>query len=260
MTSDFILRKHRDAVWFAGFALTRTMHRSRNSHTKNKPFKCNDCNASYEKKKCLDRHMSNIHGPQSRPIVCEKCKKAITRQVISAVHQPRLGSGSLAITAISGVQCSYFWFTGFAQTRMYEKGSDDTRKRGNFACCICHKLFGLKHNLSRHGLCRQEESGMALTLLLDKGRQSNSLVRSVTNQYSLSMRPSRGSRVWNYDTNSGGYTFACHYCQKSYPMKGSLTRHIKYTHGDGASPTRCNICNKTFKNLNTYHQHRNTIA
>lgn len=54
---------------------------------------------------------------------------------------------------------------------------------------------------------------------------------------------------------SGEDGFQCSQCDKSYHYLRALTRHVKNIHGQHAHAVTCDICQRVFKNVETFRSH-----
>ncbi|XP_044739168.1 gastrula zinc finger protein XlCGF26.1-like [Chrysoperla carnea] len=222
------------------------------SHTKEKPYKCDQCGQQFSLKGNYQRHMK-IHTGE-RPHVCSICGRGFI-QTTTLYEHIRIHSNETPFTCNhcgrsfkqqSQLRC-HISLKHFDGTPTKEKQHSSTpikrytKKRlppapGEFQCDICQKKFTSKGVLATHTLIHGEKS--YLCSHCGKGFVCKSGLKS------------------HLKTHTGEKPHECKFCGKSFSQISSLATH-KLVH-TGERPYTCTICNQSFKQKNHLKYHSRT--
>ena len=215
-------------------------------HTGLKPFTCDNCGKSYDRKSTLNKHVK-IHEPKSEESkekhMCEVCFKIFSRkrrlkEHVSFVHEGEHSNFcEICSKAYSKKESLERHIKdvheGRERPRLYQcetcaAAFYDERtlarhtkvvhlKEKDWTCHICSKTFGLKGGLTRHIIDVHEQSGdhacsycaKKFKLLVDKKRHELKHTKE---------KP-----------------FQCEFCPLKVGQKGTLNAHIKLKHSPANS-------------------------
>ncbi|XP_065174323.1 gastrula zinc finger protein XlCGF57.1-like [Atheta coriaria] len=206
-------------------------------HTKEKPFCCETCHASFAIKANLRRHMKSHQN--ERAYTCEVCGKSFVRSESLTTHlkvhetkkEKDEANDNDSLTSkkqFSCTQCDKSYSTN-EQLKIHKRYHLQT-----FLCPECGKVFSTKANLITHRRVHTGERPFVCTVCNKGFTQSSSL---------------RTHQV----IHSGSKDYQCKVCYRRFGVRGNLIAHER-TH-TGNTPHRCTICNKGFCTSSTLRKH-----
>ena len=185
------------------FSQTHFMIKHLANHSKRNPYKCKYCNKMFKIPKCIDDHIRHIHPPrtyiQRKPLV----ESLTHRHAIKQCHI-----------------CLNF-FLGVADLKSHQKEFHDSFVNGNSnaasmcltsstkACHLCHKTNSVFKTVKFKNGSEQICKDCAVALRSDCFTNLEEIMPFEVNKLS----------------GTGGVSYHCEYCFKSFDYKGLLDEH-----------------------------------
>lgn len=205
------------------------------SHAGERPYKCDECDASFTRSFTRDYHKRRIHGGQlERSFTCDVCQKAFTDIVNMRKHMnfshrlPRVEC-NLCGKSLKNAGC----LVKHMQVR-------HTTVERTFLCDECGKGFLNKPSLVQHMTTHTGERPFACTTCDYKSSSMAGLKNHMT-------------------THSSERPFKCSECDKCFANKNNRLKHMQHWHAK-EKPHACDHCDKTFvtRFKLTYHMRKHT--
>ncbi|XP_053571514.1 uncharacterized protein LOC128661265 [Bombina bombina] len=184
-------------------------------HTKEKPFKCTECEKSFRWKSHLLEHYK-IHTGE-KPHTCTECGKCFTRMGNLKTHK-KSHTGEKPFTCTECGKC----FTHKCELKTHERIHTGEKP---FTCTVCGKCFTQINSLKTHEMIHTGERPFTCT----------ECGKSFTEKSSLKTHERR---------HTGEKPFTCTECGKSFTDKSNLKTHEKSHTGE--KPFTCTECGKSF--------------
>lgn len=233
-------------------------------HTGDRPFHCEQCDASYKVSSHLRDHVRSKHS-NSRPYECKKCGKTFTYSTARRRHEKICGMALSERVEFQCTNCEKGFVTakGFKKHQKscgIVKSGECTTKDEDlpFKCSTCEKAFGNYPGLDRHQrfFCgKTPQKGRYICEECGKMFQKR-------NRYITHTRRHTGEKPFKcpqceacfYDKNTlrrhidrheGNRKFKCSLCVAAFYMKRCLSLHVMRIHC-GMKPYKCNECDSDF--------------
>ncbi|KAL8566493.1 hypothetical protein ACOMHN_012312 [Nucella lapillus] len=197
------------------FALSGYLRRHRRIHTGHRRIKCTMCEQTFTQPSSLRKHMLIHDG--LKPFDCEICKKSFRSKSMLKVHLR-------------------------VHTKKTHRGIKP-KKRYNYFCDICGKVFSWSLLLKRHKITHLGE--LSVSDLNMKTHDCEVCGQKFAYPFLL-----RDHMVAH---GSEKYLFSCEQCGKKLASHRNLQRHQK-TH-EGLKPYQCNVCFKYFTQAVSLRRH-----
>lgn len=224
-------------------------------HEKIRNFVCDICFKHFSAKKHITVHMRRHTG--ERPFVCELCNKGFIDFTTMKKHKETHG------VTIRNYVCKVceevFNHRGKFRIHLRKHKGDLPYK-----CHLCCKDFSCKYSLNRHvelhsGLrphvCQVCQATFSHKTQLDRH------VRNVHDPNKLGKLKTKCSFCKKFFTDIEKHEkkhttrpHECHLCNKRYPEKNTLNRHMKHTHLN-IKPHVCNTCGKKYTKIYSLKRH-----
>ena len=225
------------------------------THTKAKPFKCNECDAAFAASSNLATH-KRIHA-RVKPFKCDVCGAAFTQQN-NLVRHKRTHTGEKpfkcdicgsTFTQMSGLTSHMRTHTGekpfecdICGTKFAQSSALVSHKRTHtgekpFKCDVCKAAFPTSSNLTVHKRTHTGEKPFKCDICGATFADSGNLASH--------------NRV-----HTGEKPFKCDICGTMFAHSNNLASH-KRTH-TGEKPFKCNVCSAAFTHSSTLANHKRT--
>ena len=233
-------------------------------HTGDRPFHCEQCDASYKVSSHLRDHVRSKHS-NSRPFECEKCGKTFTYSTARRRHEKICGMSLSERVEFQCANCEKGFVTAKGFKKHQKKCGVVKSEEGvlkdedlPFKCSVCEKSFGNFPGLDRHQrfFCgKTPQKGHYVCEECGKTFQKR-------NRYITHTRRHTGEKPFKcpqceacfYDKNmlrrhidrhEGNRKFKCSLCVAAFYMKRCLSLHVMRVHC-GMKPYKCNECDSDF--------------
>lgn len=193
------------------------------THTGEKPFICDFCDARFNIKGSLKRHILIHHTQRERKFICETCGKSFfsKNDIITHIR---------VHTDERPYSCS-FCGRAFRQIASMIRHKRCHTGERPFSCPICLKTFKDKSHMSRHQYVHSDEKNFTCHLCSKSVKTRNAL--------KTHMR-----------THSNEKHNICSYCGMTFSLKGNLQVHIRRMHSERSG--QCSVCLKSFSDLEAH--------
>ncbi|XP_023931428.1 zinc finger protein 91 [Lingula anatina] len=233
----------------ARFTINSNCVRHEKIHTGETPYKCHHCDKTFAVKSYCVRHEMSHSG--EKPFKCRYCDKTFTLNSNCLQHEK-------THTRTRSFKCQY------CDKAFYEKKVRRKHERLHtgelpFKCQVCQKAFLTQFLCSRHEIIHTErekhkcqfcgksffkkEDCLRHEEIVHKGSMTEE--RPYKCQYCDLTFSRKNNCVVHERTHTGEKPFQCQYCDKAFSIKGTLINHER-TH-TGEAPFKCQFCDKTFK-------------
>ncbi|XP_005104618.1 paternally-expressed gene 3 protein [Aplysia californica] len=223
-------------------------HHHRGLHSKDKPYQCRECNASFSFHHSYKLHLQRHKG--ERPHKCGICHKTYLTSNHLKVHTEAAHGIGSKVCKICGKTFSY---SSSLRLHLYSHSENKPHR-----CDKCGKSFSTKQSLRAHLLTHEESKNFPCNICgkFYKSEHSRSIhCERHKNRIKKFMCDICG-KVFLFKstlkahtaTHSKARPHECQICGKSFKSKASLYTH-KYVHKD-TYPFLCGICGKSFKSKN----------
>ncbi|XP_070792518.1 zinc finger protein 665-like [Pituophis catenifer annectens] len=182
-----------------------------------KPFRCPDCEKSFNTSSQLDRH-HRVHTGE-RPFTCSECGKSFRQWQILMVHK-RIHTGEKPFKCATCGKC----FSNQASHIRHRKVHTGERPKV-YECSQCGKQFGKFSQWSQHQKIHTGEKPYKCSQC---GKSFNQAGNLKTHQ----------------KIHTGERPYGCSQCGKSFNQAGNLKTHQKIHTGE--RPYKCPQCGKSF--------------
>ena len=202
-------------------------HHKRGVHSGIKPYKCTQCEKTFNFHHSLKLHLLQHNG--QRPHKCSICKKAYLtsshlKSHIEAVHSSKKKH-------MCPVCDKAFPYENSLKMHMMLHTGEKP-----FMCCICSKSFVSKSALKVHESSHVESKEYQCDIC-HKLYKTEVLLRAHRRRHT-----------------SDGSRYMCDVCGNTFMYKSNLEAHYK-VHGETRS-FKCAVCNKAFKTYATLYSHQ----
>ncbi|XP_072948603.1 uncharacterized protein [Epargyreus clarus] len=229
-------------------------------HHKVRPFKCTVCPKSFTFKKHLTVHFRDHTG--ERPFTCEVCllsfKSSTTlKRHIQQHHNEKLPQGSRKFTC--KICSQEFERRGQLQSHMRTHIGQK-----EFKCHICVRdfcsSFTLKRHIDEHNGIKQFVCEICntrftqKTQLLRHNRRFHDPNRIIREKVKCDLCNVYFRDLEKHMNTHNKRPFACELCNKRYPEKNTLNRHIKHVHV-GVKEHACTMCDKQYAKKSNLKSH-----
>lgn len=193
------------------------------THTGEKPFACDSCDARFNLKGSLKRHIRTHHRPRERKFICETCGSSFFTKngIITHIR---------VHTDERPYSCS-FCGKAFRQLATMIRHKRLHTGEKPFSCSICFKKFTDKSHLKRHQAVHSDEKNFTCHLCNKSVKTRNALRAHI-------------------QIHSNEKHLICSYCGLTFSFKGNLQVHIKRIHSERSG--QCSVCLKTFPDLEAH--------
>ncbi|KAL3864372.1 hypothetical protein ACJMK2_006062 [Sinanodonta woodiana] len=203
-------------------------HHKRGIHGNEKPYKCSECNASFNFNHSLKLHLLKHSG--TRPYACNLCGKTYLTSNHLKIHMQALhGERKGFFCKDCGKQFSYL-----TSLRMHEMAHGDRRP---FQCGVCNKGFVNSQAMKYH-MESKHASGEAY--------KCDVCFKSYKTKFLMKAHRRRHTE--------DGTRYMCDICGRQFMYKSTLDVHTA-VHNEEKSFT-CNECGKSFKTYATLYSHK----
>ena len=206
-------------------------------HEGRKPHKCSHCGTSFSKRGKLKRHFDSMHGK----LKCSKCN----------FGSPSIMKLTRHITVVHGKNGAEANGSGNGSSQNGEESAGD-RKRKN---------EDKKDSVSKKAKLDEDNDNI---VYLDDDVVEVEEGRSPAKEAELAAATG-GATVAKPVTKEGKKPYECSICNKSFPHKSWLKKHIESVH-EGKKRHNCSYCHKIFfekrklkKHIQTVHKGKNLV-
>ncbi|KAG4067427.1 hypothetical protein HA402_009664 [Bradysia odoriphaga] len=195
------------------------------SHTNPDANHCEQCNRSFSTKQSLKNHIAHHVPLDSRAFKCTLCSSSFAREAILKYHV------KIKHTAKNGQKfpcekCNRSYQSEFllkCHIRQFHETFPD------YVCEVCARQFKSKHTLRNHFTSEHSTKPQPRV-------QCDICGNWLKNEYNLNRHVN--------EKHKDNKPTKCNICDKVYPGKVRLRKHISYVHGE--KKYRCTLCEKPF--------------
>ncbi|KAK3590247.1 hypothetical protein CHS0354_041321 [Potamilus streckersoni] len=203
-------------------------HHKRGIHGNEKPYKCAECNATFNFNHSLKLHLLKHSG--TRPYACNLCGKTYLTSNHLKIHMQALhGERKGFFCKDCGKQFSYL-----TSLRMHEMSHGDRRP---FQCSVCNKGFVNSQALKYHTESKHASGESYKCDICFKTYKTKFLMKAHRRRHT-----------------EDGTRYMCDICGRQFMYKSTLDVHTA-VHNEEKSFT-CNECGKSFKTYATLYSHK----
>lgn len=190
------------------------------THTGERPFECNHCDAKFVTKGSLKKHLDLHAVDRERKYTCEMCGSSFYRKNEIITH--------IRIhTDERPYKCS-LCPRAFKQVSTYIRHRRIHTGEKPYACHICQKRFVEKSQVTKHLIVHTDEKKFRCHLC---------------NKY----LKSKGALKTHINLHTNDKEHICSYCGRQFSFKGNLKLHIKRKHSERSG--QCSFCLKSWPDL-----------
>lgn len=193
------------------------------THTGEKPFICHYCNARFNLKGSLKRHILTHHTERERKFICETCGNSFLTKNSIITHM-RVHTDERPYV------CSYC-SKAFRQIASMIRHKRTHTGECPYTCLTCFKKFKDKSHMMRHQVVHSNEKNFTCHLCSKSVKTKNALKAHM--------------RIHSNEKHN-----ICSYCGMTFSLKGNLQVHIKRIHSEKSG--ECTECQKIFPDLESH--------
>ncbi|XP_061186367.1 zinc finger protein 665-like [Saccostrea echinata] len=211
------------------FSSKETMyHHRRGIHSDSKPYKCQQCDASFSFNHSLRLHILKHSG--ARPFECKECNKTYLTSNHLKMHVEGVHGGKKNHTCKICGKC----FSYTTSLKVHEMTHGEYRP---YRCNTCGQGFVNSHSLKYHKESKHSQNTWFECDLCGKKYKTEFLMKTHRRRHTAD-----GSR------------FMCDICGRQFMYKSTLEIHAA-VHSDAKS-FQCSTCGKSFKTYATLYSHQ----
>ncbi|XP_062588771.1 zinc finger protein 665-like [Saccostrea cucullata] len=211
------------------FSSKETMyHHRRGIHSDSKPYKCQQCDATFSFNHSLRLHILKHSG--ARPFKCKECNKTYLTSNHLKMHVEGVHGGKKNYTCKICGKC----FSYTTSLKVHEMTHGEYRP---YRCNTCGQGFVNSHSLKYHKESKHSQNTWFECDLCGKKYKTEFLMKTHRRRHTAD-----GSR------------FMCDICGRQFMYKSTLEIHAA-VHSDQKS-FQCSTCGKSFKTYATLYSHQ----
>ncbi|CAH1785127.1 unnamed protein product [Owenia fusiformis] len=163
-------------------------------------FECDQCGKIYKSKDTLNDHVRGYHNGEFK---CSQCLKKLSTRGSLRKHESQVHGNKEGLK----IECDLCEDRFRSQEHLEGHLNMQHRRYAPFKCNTCKKSFHYRHSLTNHqvtckgGQVKCRECGATFT--------------------------SMSGRIDHYNAKHGDTVYKCKACDKTYPYRASLSKHMK---------------------------------